>query len=294
MDLFRLPLGDYEFLDSGDGARLERFGPYILNRPAPQAVWRPEHPDLWRKADAIFRRGEGSEGRWGGLRPLPSSWGLRLGPFQFELKPTAFGHVGLFPEHAVQWEWVRAQINRVPSPCRVLHLFAYTGALTLAAAAASASVCHVDAVEDIVHWAKRNAERSGLLDRPIRWIVDDAVKFTAREVRRQRQYEGIILDPPTYGKGPRGERWFLEEGIVPLLDHLRALMAARPVFVLFTCHTPGFSPPVLENLLRPWYRDFGGRMESGHMLLAKPAASCPFPAGVFVRWTSFSVQEAKE
>ena len=288
MDLFLFPRDDYAFLDSGKEARLERFGSYILNRPAPQAVWPPERPEVWRRADAMFTRGEGNDGQWTGPRPLPPVWTIRMGPFSFELKATAFGHVGLFPEHAVHGEWLADQIRRVGSGCRVLHLFAYTGALTLAAAAAGASVCHVDAVEDIVRWARRNAERSGLSDRPIRWIVDDAVRFVAREGRRRRHYDGVILDPPTYGKGPGGERWRLEEGIVPLLDQIRALMADRPRFLLFTCHTPGFSPPVLENLMRPWRQTFGGYLESGHMRLAHPDLACSLPAGVFVRWSQDS------
>ena len=284
MDLAGTHSTDYEYLDAGNGARLERFGPHVLNRPSPQAVWAPERPAEWKKAAGVYVRSASGGGNWDFKARLPDTWPVKYGPCTFTIKPTGFGHVGLFPEHSCHWEWVRAQIRASGETCRILHLFAYTGAMTLVAAAAGAQVCHVDAVEDINRWARRNAEASGLSDKPIRWITDDAMKFTAREVRRDRAYEGVILDPPTYGKGPGGERWFLEEQIGALLDQLRALMAARPRFILFTCHTPGFSTPLLENLLRAWPDSFGGRLESGNMTMGNRLCRCVLPVGVYVRW----------
>jgi 23S rRNA (cytosine1962-C5)-methyltransferase len=283
MNLTGLQSQDYEYLDAGRGARLERFGPYILNRPSPQALWEPERPDEWAKASGVYVRSSSGGGEWDFKTRLPDTWPVAYGPCTFSVKPTGFGHVGLFPEHSCHWDWVRAQIREAGESCRILHLFAYTGAMSLVAAEAGAQVCHVDAVEDINRWARRNAEASGLADRPVRWITDDALKFAAREVRRKRVYEGVIIDPPTYGKGPGGERWFLEDQIGLLLEQLKALMAERPRFILFTCHTPGFTAPLLENLLRAWPESFGGTLESGHMILSNPSCRCVLPVGVFAR-----------
>lgn len=286
MNLAGIQSQDYEYLDAGRGARLERFGSVILNRPSPQAIWEPERPAEWEKAAGVYIRSSSGGGEWDFKKPLPDSWPVAYGPCTFQVKPTGFGHVGLFPEHSCHWDWVRRQIRLSGNECRILHLFAYTGAMSLVAAEAGAQVCHVDAVEDINRWARRNAEASGLAGKPVRWITDDALKFAAREVRRKRTYEGVILDPPTYGKGPGGERWFLEDQIGLLLEQLRLLMEARPRFILFTCHTPGFSTPLLENLLRDWPARFGGRLESGNMTLANPQCRCVLPVGVFARWTA--------
>jgi 23S rRNA (cytosine1962-C5)-methyltransferase len=284
MNLTGIQSEDYEYLDAGAGARLERYGAYILNRPSPQAIWSPERPELWKQAAGIYHRSSSGGGEWEFTTKLPESWPVKYGPCTFTIKPTGFGHTGLFPEHSCHWDWVRAQIRAAGEPCRILHLFAYTGAMSLVAAEAGAQVCHVDAVEDINRWARRNAEASGLAAKPVRWITDDALKFTAREVRRKRTYEGVILDPPTYGKGPDNERWFLEDQIAILLEHLHALMAEKPRFILFTCHTPGFSTPLLENLLRAWPASFGGRLESGNMTMTNRDCRCVLPVGVFVRW----------
>jgi 23S rRNA (cytosine1962-C5)-methyltransferase len=192
--------------------------------------------------------------------------------------------VGVFPEHTGHWDWLQRQIGRRPGPCRVLNLFAYTGSLTFVAARAGAEVCHLDAVKDINDWARRNAEDSGLRDKPVRWITDDAAKFVARENRRGRRYEGIILDPPSYGKGPRGEKWILEEHLPRLLELLLGVTAEAPRFVLFTCHTLGFSPPLMKNLLIPWRQRFGGALESGTMVLGSPSCQRALPAGFFARW----------
>ena len=284
-DLAAGSFGDYEYLDAGDGARLERFGSYVFNRPSLAAVWRRERPELWAKADGTFRRDDSGGGEWDFVRSLPASWPLRWGPLTFSIKPTGFGHVGLFPEHTVHWPWVEARIRSAPRPCRVLHLFAYTGAMTLAAAKAGAEVCHVDAVKDINQWARQNAEASGLSGAPIRWIADDVLKFVSREIRRGRQYDAIILDPPTYGRGPGGERWILDEHLADLFDLLLKLMPPQPAFVLFTCHTPGFSSPVMRNMLTAWPKRFGGTIEDGTMVLGSPPLHCVLPCGFYARWS---------
>ena len=285
LDLVAEEGGDYEYLDAGDGERLERFGDVVLNRPSPQALWRKEHPTDWQSPAGVYVRSSSGGGEWQFQRELPASWPVKYGPCTFQVKPTGFGHVGLFPEHSCHWPWVAAQIQCAPAPCQVLHLFAYTGAMTLMAARAGAQVCHVDAVQDINRWARQNAEASGLANAPIRWITDDATRFVARETRRKRQYHGIILDPPSYGKGPEGEKWILEEHLLDLLGMLQALMTTVPRFVLFTCHTPGFSTPLMSNLLLDWMTKWGGKIETGNMVLRNRRCTRVLPAGVFARWS---------
>ena len=284
MDLTAPRTTDYEYLDAGNDTRLERFGTHVFDRPSPVALWRRERPGLWSGVDGVYHRSSSGGGHWTFNRQLPAGWSIRWDDFVFHIKPTGFGHMGLFPEHTCHWDWVRRQVAAGPGPCRVLHLFAYTGAMTLLAARAGAEVCHVDAVPDINDWARRNAEASGLAKAPIRWITDDVTKFCAREGRRNRQYEGIIFDPPSYGKGTGGEKWILEEHLIGLLDLLLPLMAANPRFVLFTCHTLGFSPALMRNLLVPWVERYGGHIEAGTMTLSTPACQRVLPTGFFARW----------
>ncbi len=284
MDIVTLTGGDYELLDAGEETRLERFGGFVFDRPSPVALWRRERPELWRKADGVYHRSAEGGGNWTFARTLPKEWSLNWDGLRFLVKPTGFGHMGIFPEHTGHWNWVTERV-RAAAPCSVLHLFAYTGALSLVAARAGAEVCHVDAVRDIVTWARGNAAASGLEKAPVRWIVDDATGFVLREARRARRYDGIILDPPSYGKGPDGERWIIEEHLQPLLDALLGLTSERPRFVLFTCHTLGFSPVLMENLLLPWVERFGGRIESGSMTIGAPSLKSRLPTGFFARWT---------
>jgi 23S rRNA (cytosine1962-C5)-methyltransferase len=285
MELAIRQTADYEYLDAGGGSRLERFGPYVFDRPSPVALWRPEQPELWHDLAGVYHRSSSGGGLWKFNRELPPSWPVRWDDLVFHVKPTGFGHMGFFPEHTGHWEWVAGQIRSHPDTCRVLHLFAYTGAMSLLAARAGAEVCHVDAVKDINDWARRNAEASGLREAPIRWLTDDVTKFVAREQRRARRYDGIILDPPSYGKGPNGERWIIEEHLLHLLDLLLTLTADAPRFVLFTCHTLGFSPALMKNLLIPWLDRFGGKLEAGTMVLSNPKCKRVLPTGFFARWS---------
>ncbi len=284
MEAIARTCAEYEFLDAGDGGRLERFGPYVFNRPSPVALWRREHPALWKDCAGDYHRSSSGGGHWTFSRKLPETWPLRWDDLVFHVKPTGFGHMGLFPEHTCHWDWVGRQVRQSEGTCRVLHLFAYTGAMTLMAARAGAEVCHVDAVPDMNDWARRNAESSGLAKAPIRWISDDVSKFVAREGRRGRQYDGIILDPPSYGKGTGGEKWIIEENLLPLLEMLLPLMSAKPRFVLFTCHTLGFSPALMKNLLVPWIESFGGQLEAGTMVMQARGCKRVLPAGFFARW----------
>ena len=285
MELAARQTAEYEFLDAGNECRLERFGSHTFNRPSPVALWRPERPELWKHVDGVYNRSSAGSGSWAFDRALPPTWPVKWDDFVFHVKPTGFGHMGLFPEHTCHWEWVSRQVRAGRQPCRVLHLFAYTGAMTLLAARAGAEVCHVDAVPDINDWARKNAESSGLKAAPIRWITDDATKFVAREGRRGRKYDGIILDPPSYGKGPGGEKWILEEHLIGLMDQLLPLMSEGPRFVLFTCHTLGFSPALMKNLLVPWLDKFGGKLEAGTMVLKNGHCKCVLPTGFFARWS---------
>ena len=283
MDLNPRVSGEYEFLDAGDFARLERFGDIVLSRPSPQALWRREAGEAWSRADGVYMRGERNEGNWTFSRKPPRDWSIEWGGLRFRLKPTGFGHTGLFPEHACHWDWIEERVRATPQ-CRVLNLFAYTGAMSLVCARAGAQVCHVDAVKDMNDWARENAAASGLSDAPIRWLADDALKFTAREARRENSYHGFILDPPSYGRGPKGEKWILEEHLPQLIDQVIKIAHKTPAFLLFSCHNPGFSPPLMRNILAPWVARFGGTVEAGTMTLTHPDRRCVLPAGFFCRW----------
>lgn len=276
---------DYALLDSGNGQKLERFGDFLLIRPCAQAVWHPTLPEEeWEKAHAFFEREKGN--RWIERTPLPSEWKVTLDGITFKLKKTEFGHLGIFPEHASHWKWIRERLLSLPS-ARVLNLFAYSGGTTLAAAAAGAQVCHVDAAHGMIAWARENALLSGLDKAPIRWIVDDVRKFLSREVNRKAQYEGIILDPPSFGRGKSGEVFKIERDLLKILMQCREILSDRPSFVLFSCHTPGYTPLVMEQLLQEYFS--GGRIEAGEMVLSPLPwkGKKPFflPCGTFVRWS---------
>lgn len=268
----------YELLDSGSGQKLERFHEYTLLRPCAQAVWRPEKSDLWQKADASFSREGGN--RWVFKKKLPKEWLATIGGVEFKISPTDFGHLGVFPEHADLWQGMRSLIK--PQD-RILNLFAYSGGVTLAAAQEGAHVCHVDASKGMVDWARENGKLNGLEKAPIRWIVDDALKFLKREEKRNSFYEGIILDPPTFGRGAKGEIFKLEEEIIPLLELCKSLLSPKASFLIFSCHTPGFTPIVLEHLMRQTMKK--GHIATGEMILHSPGA-LSIPSGSFARWTN--------
>lgn len=239
----------YELLDFGEGRKLERFGPYVLDRPAAgtEVLSRQSEDGLWKQA-ARYVRTDADLGKWNYRFPLPSTWEITHGPTVFEVKPTQFGHVGVFPEQAENWDWIADQVERVEPPVKVLNLFAYTGGSTLAAAQKGAEVVHIDAAENTVTWARQNAALSGLADAPIRWIAEDAERFVRRELKRGNRYDAVILDPPSYGHGPKGEVWKIDDHLAPLLSLLAELTDGAPKFLLLTCHSPGYTPAVLRQL----------------------------------------------
>lgn len=269
---------NYVLVDSGNGRKLERFGEYELIRPCPQAVWRPLLKEEWEKALATFSR-EQEKTRWIYRQKLPASWVVMHGGVKFKIAPTDFGHLGLFPEHADLWEWMRTLIQ--PKK-RILNLFAYSGGMTFAAAQEGAEVCHLDASKGMVDWARENAALNHLEKAPIRWIVDDVMKFLKREIKRQSFYDGIILDPPSFGRGSQGEVFKIEDEIIPLLETCSQLLTPKPLFVIFSCHTPGFTPLCMRHLLGQTMPK--GQIEVGEMALHSPGAIA-IPSGSFARWT---------
>ncbi len=242
---------DYELIDTADGERLERWGDVILIRPDPQIIWKNTgEATEWGTAHARYIRSDKGGGAWDYRRKLAESWKISYGELTFMVKPTGFKHTGLFPEQAVNWDYCGELIRAAGRPINVLNLFAYTGGATLACAAAGASVCHCDAVKGMVDWARTNAKLSGLDEKPVRWIVDDANKFIGREIRRGTRYDGVILDPPSYGRGTNGEMWKLEDSIFELMTNITALLSDKPLFVLLNSYTTGLSASVMSYLLQ--------------------------------------------
>jgi 23S rRNA (cytosine1962-C5)-methyltransferase len=300
---------DYQLLDCGDGLKQERWGKFILVRPDPQVLW-PRHgstklagggtaPGMsWENWDGFYQRNEHGGGRWEFRRPLPESWTVRYLPLglTFKIRPTSFKHTGLFPEQAVNWEWLSQKIKSVlDAPGRttrneprrtisVLNLFGYTGAATCAAAAAGASVCHVDAAEGMVKWCRENAALSGLADAPIRYLADDCLKFVRREQRRGHRYDAVIMDPPTYGRGGEGELWRLEDHLWPLLAECRKILSDQPLFFLINAYTARLSPTVVANLLAGLLSDRGGTITAGEVGLPIAADGKILPCGIYGRW----------
>lgn len=269
---------DYELIDSGDGRKFERFGAYTLARPCSQALWRPDDAAAWRAATATFDREDGN--RWHGRGALPKEWTIETAGIRFKLSGTDFGHLGIFPEQREQWEWIREAVKGASETASVLNLFAYSGGSTIAAAQGGATVCHLDASRGMVQWARENAALNGLQDRPIRWIVDDAHKFLRREIRRGRRYDAVIFDPPTFGRGANGETYKIERDLQETLELVRGVLAARPLFVLFSSHTPGLTCRVAENIVRQAFPACR-RVEAGEMLLGERCPSGIYCRGVF-------------
>ena len=282
---------DYELLDATGGNRLERWGKTILVRPDPQVIWKNEKKSpLWNRADAVYHRSSAGGGKWQYFRTLPQKWTIGYEDLTLVVSPTGFKHTGVFPEQAVNWSWYRRVIGEAGRPIRVLNLFGYTGGATLACAAAGASVCHVDASKGMVQWGKENAAASGLADRPIRWIVDDCAKFVAREIRRGSLYDAVIMDPPSYGRGPGGEVWKLEEQIYDLIDLCAGVLTDNPLFFAVNSYTTGLSPSVMEYIVKtrlcPTY---GGHTCCDEIGLPVSATGGVVPCGATAFWLADGV-----
>ena len=277
---------DYLLLDSGQGRKLEKFGAYILSRPCSQAVWKPQLSQKeWDKADAVFSREQ--ENKWTYKKTLPDVWQITAAGLNFKISPTDFGHLGIFPEQIPYWKWIQNTLKTAKSDIkpRVLNLFAYSGGSTLAAAKGGAAVCHLDASKGMVTWARENANLNHLEHAPVRWIAEDVKKFLGRELKRGSRYEAIILDPPTFGRGTNGEIFKIEEEIVPLLRDCRSLLSENPLFILFSCHTPGFSPIVMQHLMSQMSEGLKGSFEVGEMVLSGLRGTFEVPSGTFAKWT---------
>lgn len=277
---------DYSLIDSADGEKLEYWGKYLLRRPDPQAVWSLKSDKKWNKADAWYHRSNKGGGKWQYLnKKLPERWTVNYRNLTFNIKPMGFKHTGLFPEQAVNWDWFSELIRNAKRPVRVLNLFAYTGGATVAALEAGAEVVHVDASKGMVTWAKENVISSGLKDRPVRYIVDDVVKFVQREHRRERQYDAIIMDPPSYGRGPSGEVWKIENELYPLIEECMKILSDNPLFFLINSYTTGLSAQVLINVLTMTVgRKYGGHITADEIGLPMKSNGLVLPCGISGRF----------
>ena len=276
---------DYEVIDTSCGEKLERWGRYILLRPDPQVIWKTEkNVPEWNRLNGHYHRSSKGGGEWEFFK-LPEEWTISYRELNFRLKPFSFKHTGLFPEQAVNWDWCSERIREAGRPVKVLNLFAYTGGATLAAASAGASVTHVDASKGMVTWAKENAHSSGLSDAPIRWLVDDCVKFVEREIRRGNKYDGIIMDPPSYGRGPKGEIWKIEESIYPFVELAAQLLSDDALFFLINSYTTGLQPAVLSYMLSAVIqKKLGGEVQSSEIGLPVSSNGLVLPCGATGRW----------
>lgn len=278
---------DYEVLDCSGGEKLERWGDFILVRPDPQVIWDTKKvlPE-WNQMNGHYHRSAKGGGEWE-FFDLPEQWTIQYKSLTFHLKPFSFKHTGLFPEQATNWDWFSKLIKNVGQPVKVLNLFAYTGGATLAAAAAGAQVTHVDASKGMVSWAKENAHSSGLAEAPIRWLVDDCVKFVEREIRRGNHYDAIIMDPPSYGRGPKGEIWKIEDSIYPFVKLCTQLLSDHPLFFLINSYTTGLAPSVLTYMIEVEVaKQFGGHVEASEIGLPVSSNGLVLPCGASGRWTS--------
>ena len=275
---------DYEVLDTSEGEKLERWGDYLLVRPDPQVIWNtPKELPGWRKMNGHYHRSSKGGGEWE-FFDLPKQWEIAYKELRFNLKPFSFKHTGLFPEQAVNWDWFSDKIRNAGRPVKVLNLFAYTGGATLATAAAGAAVTHVDASKGMVNWAKENAKSSGLEEAPIRWLVDDCMKFVEREIRRGNHYDGIIMDPPSYGRGPKGEIWKIEDSIYDFIRLCTKILSDDPLFFLVNSYTTGLAPAVLTYMLSTELKRFGGHVDSQEIGLPVTKTGLVLPCGASGRW----------
>ena len=278
---------DYEVIDTSSGEKLERWGDYLLIRPDPQVIWNTEKKNYgWKKFNGHYHRSSKGGGEWE-FKNLPEEWSINYKELTFNLKPFSFKHTGLFPEQAANWDWFSTLIKEANRPIKVLNLFAYTGGATVSAAKAGASVTHVDAAKGMVAWAKENAASSGLADAPIRYLVDDCVKFVEREIRRGNKYDAIIMDPPSYGRGPKGEIWKIEESVFPFIKLSSQLLSDNPLFFLINLYTTGLQPAVLSYMLHtvldPVHK---GTIEANEIGLPVKTNGLILPCGASGRWTA--------
>jgi len=276
---------DYEVLDTSKGEKLERWGDYLLVRPDPQVIWDTPREDVgWRRKNGHYHRSKKGGGEWE-FFDLPKQWTISYGELTFNLKPFSFKHTGLFPEQASNWDWFGDLIRKANRPIKVLNLFAYTGGATLASVAAGASVTHVDASKGMVTWAKENAASSNLAEAPIRWIVDDCIKFVEREIRRGNTYDAIIMDPPSYGRGPKGEIWKIEDAIHPLIKSCAKLLSEKPLFFLVNSYTTGLAPAVLTYMVATELKQFNGTVDAQEVGLPVTDTGLVLPCGASARWS---------
>ena len=276
---------DYEVLDTSNGEKLERWGDYFLVRPDPQVLWNtPKKLRQWKKPNGHYHRSHKGGGQWE-FFDLPKTWDIQYKELKFHLQPFSFKHTGLFPEQAVNWDWFSDKIRKANRPVKVLNLFAYTGGATVACASAGASVCHVDSSKGMVTWAKENIASSGLAERPVRYIIDDVVKFVNREIRRGNKYDAIIMDPPSYGRGANGEVWQFENNIYDLVELCTNVLSDNPLFFLINSYTTGISSKVLENILNLTVnKEHNGKVSSGEIGLPMENSKLVLPCGIYGRW----------
>lgn len=275
---------DYEILDMANGEKLEKWKDVILVRPDPQIIWKSKSfPERWKNANARYIRSSTGGGNWDFNKKVPANWQVKYKELIFNIKPMGFKHTGLFPEQAVNWDWMINKIQHANRDIKVLNLFAYTGGATVACSYSGASVCHVDSSKGMVTWAKENITSSGLQNNPVRYIIDDVVKFVSREIRRGNKYDAIIMDPPSYGRGTNGEVWKFEENISDLVELCTKVLSDRPLFFLINSYTTGISSTVLENILRLNIKA-KGKLSSGELGLPMKDSNLVLPCGIFSRW----------
>ena len=275
---------DYKIIDMADGQKLERWGNITLSRPDPQIIWKDKlFPKEWEKAYAIYKRSKKGGGNWEYKKSLPKNWQIKYKDLTFNIKPMGFKHTGLFPEQAVNWDWMREKIKSSKREIKVLNLFAYTGGATCACLAEEASVCHVDSSKGMVSWAKENVQSSGLTDKKVRYIVDDVFKFVSREIRRKNTYDAIIMDPPSYGRGTNGEIWKFEDNIYELVKLCTKVLSNKPLFFLINSYTTGISSTVLADILNLTISN-SGNIQSGEIGLPMENSKLVLPCGIYARW----------
>lgn len=277
---------DYALLDSGNGKRLERFGTYRLVRPDPQCIWEPHlTEEEWGKADAVFVKGENGKEEWIRKTAVPHKWLMKYKDISFYAKLSPFKHTGVFPEQHLMWDFITQKIGQANREVNILNLFGYTGIASLVSASAGAKVTHVDASYPTIGWARENADVSGLSDKPIRWIMDDCVKYVRREVKRGVRYDGIIMDPPVFGHGPEGERWEFFANFPPLLNLCREVLSEKPLFLVINAYAISASSIMLENIVKDLMKNFHGTVDSGELALQEEASERLLSTGIFCRWS---------